>query len=76
MGPMEEATKAFLKQATWLDASHKPMTVGLLILAKELDKSFQAATFAQYGLTFRWLAKQAPAGEQITDPLEALLASE
>lgn len=77
MGPMERATEAYLEQSTWLDHRHEPMVQGLRTMAFELDRRFSAATFQQYGLAFRWLAKQAPDGDgEDKDPLEALLDGE
>ena len=57
-----DATEAFIKEANYLTEIDQPMVVGLKHLAFELDKGFAATTYAQYGLTFRYLAKQKPVG--------------
>ena len=54
------AAETFLKEADWLTEVDQPMITGLRHLADELDAGYQAATYAQYGLTFRYLAKQKP----------------
>lgn len=77
METFEEATHAFLIAAKeWLTDEDAPMTASLVIMAKQLDKRFSAATMAQYGLSYRYLAKRRPAGENVIDPLEALLNAE
>ena len=57
-----QAVRKFLKTADWLTDDDAPMVTGLINLAKELDNSerFHAQTYAQYGLTFRYLAKRKP----------------
>jgi len=72
----EDAVNAFLADATWLDDADAPMVASLVIMAKKLDSRFSAATMAQFGLAYRFLAKRAPESEGIKDPLEALLDRE
>jgi len=73
----EEATHTFLIAAKeWLKDEDSPAVASLLIMARQLDKRFSAATVAQYNLTYRHLRKQAPDGSGDIDPLEALLANE
>ena len=54
------AAERFLKTADYLLESDQPMITGLRHLADELDKVYLASTYAQYGLTFRYLVKQKP----------------
>ena len=67
MGTYCEATETFLKAADWLSEIDEPMVTGLRHLAEELDNGFAATTYAQYGLTFRYLAKQKPVAILIED---------
>lgn len=62
-----EAVETFLKAADWLGEKDQPMITGLEKLAGELDTRFSAATYAQYGLTFRYLERQRP---QVNGPVE------
>lgn len=61
------AAETFLKEADWLTEVDQPMITGLRHLAQELDTSYQASTYAQYGLTFRYLVKQKPLAVLIED---------
>ena len=71
-----EAVEKFLAEASWLSGADAPMVASLQIMAAQLDKRFSAATMAQFGLSFRYLAKKAPADEGTKDPLERLLDNE
>jgi len=71
-----EAVEAFLKNADWLGDEEAPMVTSLIVMARQLDKRFSAATMAQFGLSYRFLAKKAPQGDDVRDPLEALLGYE
>ena len=70
-----EAVADFIAAATWLTEEHKPMVVALEKMAESLDKRLSAAMMAQFGLTYRFLIKQA-GGEVETDPLARLLDGE
>lgn len=73
----EDAVNAFLVSADdWLSADDAPMVASLVIMARQLDKRFSAATMAQFGLSFRYLAKKAPQDNEVVDPLERLLNGE
>ena len=72
----EESVQIFLNSAHWLTEEDEPMTTSLLIMARQLDKRFSAATMAQFGLSYRFLAKRRPTDERTTDPLELLLGAE
>lgn len=69
------AVNKFVKSAReWLTEEDEPAVTGLIMLARQLDEEFLAATYAQYGLTYRSLLKRKPsedAGE--SDPLDDLL---
>jgi hypothetical protein len=72
MSTYTEAANTFLEAADWLTALDEPMITGLKHLAEELDKGFAATTYAQFGLTFRYLAKQKPVGTVEVDEDEDL----
>lgn len=72
----EDAVNVFLANADWLTDEDAPMVASLVIMAKQLDKRFSAATMAQFGLSYRFLAKRRPDNESTKDPLEALLNAE
>lgn len=76
MDTFTEAVDTFLASADWLGDDDAPMVASLRIMAAQLDKRFSAATMAQFGLSYRFLAKKAPQGEDTKDPLEALLNNE
>ena len=77
MDTFEEATNAFLIAAKdWLTDEDEPMATSLIIMARQLDRRFSAATMAQYGLSYRYLAKRRPEDTETKDPLEALLDRE
>lgn len=58
------ATEAFLKSADWLGDDDLPAIITLQKIAAQLDEGgLQAALVAQYGVTYRSLLKQRPAGE-------------
>lgn len=68
-----DATNAFIKASPWLGPAHMPAVATLRVLAETLDAGdLTPALVAQYGLTYRSLAKLAPTAET-TDELEALL---
>lgn len=66
-GTFENAASLFVKSADWLGDEHQPAIVGLLECAKALDRQFQAATYAQYGVTHRYLMKQRPSDVDADD---------
>ena len=68
-----EAVQTFIDNATWLTPEDEPMVFGLQALAEELDNEFRAATYAQYGLTYRFLVKRSQGTAEDKDELEALL---
>ncbi|MBZ4485971.1 hypothetical protein LQ938_09670 [Microbacterium sp. cx-55] len=65
----------FVGAAPWLGAPHAPALATLRALAAELDTGdLSPALVAQFGLTYRNLAKLAPMTPATVDPLEAALA--
>lgn len=69
-----DAVNAFTEASPWLAAPHMPALVTLRTLAKTLDAgNLTPALVAQFGLTYRSLAKLAPAATETDDPLEAAL---
>ena len=72
MESYEEAVETFLEAADWLTDKDQPMITGLKKLAVELDTSFRAATYAQFGLTFRYLERQRPQATVVEDDDEDL----
>lgn len=69
-----EAVAAFKSSAPWLGAPHMPALVTLRKLAKALDTGdLTPALVAQFGLTYRSLAKLAPAEDAPKDPLAKAL---
>ncbi|MGM7677582.1 hypothetical protein [Microbacterium sp. A94] len=68
------AVEAFKSASPWLGASDMPALVTLNKLAELLDNGdLTPALVAQFGLTFRSLAKLAPATDDAPDPLEKAL---
>ena len=76
MDTFTEAVDTFLAAADYLTEEDAPMIASLKIMARQLDKRFSAATMAQFGLSYRFLAKKAPKEDGVKDPLEALLNAE
>lgn len=68
-----ESVTEFLDASPWVDASHSPAVATLTALAEQLDNEIVPALVAQFGLTFRALAKEAPAAAPTEDPLEQAL---
>ena len=69
-----EAVAEFVSSAPWLGSPHAPALMTLRTLAKALDGGdLTPALVAQFGLTYRNLAKLAPATPSAPDPLEAAL---
>lgn len=67
------ATRQFLADADWLDASHAPAVISLRQLAAALDRELTAPLVAQYNLAYRNLSKQRPIDPDGDDPLEKAL---
>jgi len=69
-----EAVTAFENASTWLAAPHWPALMALRKLAERLDSGdLTPALVAQYGLTYRSLAKAAPSATPTKTPLGAAL---
>lgn len=70
-----DAVAQFESASPWLGPEHAPAVVMLRSMAVRLDEGETApALLAQFGLTFRALAKEAPRGDVEADPLEDALA--
>ncbi|MDQ0645656.1 hypothetical protein [Microbacterium murale] len=68
------AVERFESSAPWLGDPHAPALVTLHVLAETLDAGdLTPALVAQFGLTFRSLAKLAPTANAAEDPLEKAL---
>ncbi len=62
-GRQVAACQRFLDSASYLGDEDAPAVAALLALAEQIDaEPFQAATFSQYGLTYRSLLKRKPTG--------------
>lgn len=73
-GRFSEAVERFESSAPWLGDPHAPALVTLRVLAETLDAGDRTpALVAQFGLTYRSLAKLAPSEAGAEDPLEAAL---
>lgn len=73
-GRFESAVERFEASAPWLGDPHAPALVTLRVLAETLDAgNLTPALVAQFGLTFRSLAKLAPPIDAADDPLTAAL---
>ncbi|MFJ2544385.1 hypothetical protein [Microbacterium sp. NPDC087589] len=69
-----ESVAEFESSAPWLGAPHMPALVTLRKLAEALDGgALTPALVAQFGLTYRNLAKLAPAATGEESPLEKAL---
>ena len=59
--PFTKAVRDFKKASPWLGPAHQPALVTLFALAEDLDEGDRTpALVAQFGLTYRALAKEAP----------------
>lgn len=68
------AVERFESSAPWLGAPHAPALVTLHVLAETLDAGDRTpALIAQFGLTYRNLAKLAPSARAAESPLEQAL---
>ena len=76
MKSFTQSVEDFLTAADYLTAEDAPMIVALQQTAKQLDLKYSPAALAQFGLTFRYLAKRQPQESPSVDPLEALLTRE
>ena len=72
---LSQATEKFTKSAeSWLTDADAPAVASLRLMAKQLDKEYNAALSNSYGLTYRSLLKRAPEEiEEEIDPLDELI---
>jgi len=69
-----ESVEAFVSASPWLAPPHAPAVTTLRVLARKLDGGdLTPALVSQFGLTFRSLAKLAPAAPPAKSPLAAAL---
>ena len=74
MNAFTEATDTILKQATFLGDEDLPLVVALKETARTLDADgVNASLVNQYRLTYLALSDKGKTGNEIIDPLEALL---
>lgn len=70
---LTESTENFIASLDWLEPIHAPAVALLRLLAGQIDEQPVPALIAQYGLTYRDLAKHAPAEAEEEDGLAKLL---
>lgn len=68
-----QSVASFVDSSPWLGPEHSPALATLWALAESLDIEIVPAVVAQFGLTYRSLAKLAPTSDEPGDPLEAAL---
>lgn len=68
-----QSVETFVEASPWIGPEHAPALATLWALAAMLDDELSPAGAAQFGLTYRNLAKLAPTAPAEIDELERLL---